>query len=124
VVVDRRWMPVTPLFRSIRTRTTRPALAGERRLRSLIPLTATALLTSCGPTVTVCADLSSSIPATAELRALVRMRDDHVAAMVAAMGQLAALLDRHWPGAKAIFARLDSDIALDFLTDYPTPESA
>lgn len=63
-------------------------------------------------------------PATCELRALVRMRDDHVAAKVAAMGQLAALLDRNWPGAKAIFARLDSDIALDFLTDYPTPESA
>ena len=63
-------------------------------------------------------------PATAELRALVRMRDDHVAAKVAAMGQLAALLDRNWPGAKAIFARLDSDIALDFVTDYPTPESA
>jgi hypothetical protein len=52
------------------------------------------------------------------------MRDDNVAAKVAAIGQLAALLDRHWPGAKAIFARLDSDIALDFLTDYPTPESA
>lgn len=63
-------------------------------------------------------------PATAELRALVRMRDDHVAAKVAAIGQLAALLDRHWPGAKAIFARLDSNIALDFLTDYPTPASA
>jgi hypothetical protein len=63
-------------------------------------------------------------PATAELRTLVRMRDDHVAAKVAAMGQLAALLDRNWPGAKAIFARLDSDIALDFLTDFPTPESA
>jgi hypothetical protein len=62
-------------------------------------------------------------PATAELRALVRMRDDHVAAKVSAMGQLAALLDRNWPGAKAIFARLDSDIALDFLTEYPTPES-
>lgn len=63
-------------------------------------------------------------PATAELRALVRMRDDHVAAKVAAIGQLGALLDRHWPGAKAIFARLDSNIALDFLADYPTPESA
>jgi len=68
--------------------------------------------------------LSKLDPATAELRALVRMRDDHVAAKVAAMGQLAALLDRNWPGAKAIFARLDSDIALDFLTDYPTPDSA
>lgn len=62
--------------------------------------------------------------ATAELQALVRMRDDHVAAKVAATNQLSALLDRHWPGAKVVFARLDSAIALDFLTDYPTPQFA
>lgn len=61
---------------------------------------------------------------TAELQALVRMRGDHVAAKVAATNQLAALLDRHWPGAKAIFARLDSAIALAFLSDYATPQSA
>jgi transposase len=61
---------------------------------------------------------------TAELRALVRMRDDHVAAKVAAANQLAALLARHWPGATAVFARLDCEIALDFLDDYPTPASA
>ena len=62
--------------------------------------------------------------ATAELRALVRMRDDHVGAKVAATNQFRALLERHWPGAEAIFARLDSAIALDFLDDYPNPESA
>jgi len=61
---------------------------------------------------------------TAELRALVRMRDDHVVAKVAAANQLGALLARHWPGAAAVFARLDSEIALDFLDDYPTPASA
>jgi len=61
--------------------------------------------------------------ATAELQALVRMRDDHVSAKVAATNQLSALLDRHWPGAKVVFARLDSTIALAFLTDYPTPQS-
>ena len=61
---------------------------------------------------------------TAGLRALVRMRDDHVGAKMAATNQLASLLDRHWPGAKAVFARLDSEIALSFLDDYPTPESA
>jgi transposase len=61
--------------------------------------------------------------ATRQLQALVRMRDDHVAAKVAAANQLAALLDRHWPGAAAVFARLDSDIALDFLDRYPTPEA-
>lgn len=61
---------------------------------------------------------------TAQLQAIVRMRDDHVAAKVAATNQLQALLDRHWPGAAAIFARLDSPIALAFLEDYPTPSSA
>jgi transposase len=61
---------------------------------------------------------------TASLQALVRMRDDHVTAKVAATNQFRALLERHWPGATSIFARLDSDIALAFLNDYPTPASA
>ena len=61
--------------------------------------------------------------ATRELQELVRLRDDHVAARVAATNQLAALLAQHWPGAAAIFARLDSEIALDFLERYPTPHS-
>jgi hypothetical protein len=43
---------------------------------------------------------------------------------IAATNQLCVLLERHWPGATAIFARLDSDIALAFLDDYPTPASA
>jgi len=63
-------------------------------------------------------------PATARLQALVRLRGDHIAARVAATNQLTALLERHWPGATHIFQRLDSDIALAFLTDYPTPTSA
>jgi transposase len=62
--------------------------------------------------------------ATRELQALVRLRDDHVKARVAATNQLAALLDQHWPGAAAIFARLDSEIALAFLERYPTPQSS
>lgn len=62
--------------------------------------------------------------ATRELRALVRERADHVEARVAATNQLAALLDIHWPGARPIFGRLDSEIALSFLDDYPTPEHA
>ena len=61
--------------------------------------------------------------ATRALQALARLRDDHVAARVAATNQLAALLDQHWPGAAAIFARLDSEIALRFLERYPTPDS-
>ena len=62
--------------------------------------------------------------ATAELQALSRLRDDHVEAKVAATNQLGALLGRHWPGAGTIFARLDSEIALAFLDDYPTPAAA
>lgn len=68
--------------------------------------------------------LQTPTPRTRELQALSRMRDDHVEAKVAATNQLAALLDQHWPGAAAIFARLDSVIALDFLERYPTPECA
>ncbi len=62
--------------------------------------------------------------ATADLRALSRERDDLVAARVGAVNQLAALLAHQWPGAANVFARLDSDIALCFLEDYPTPVSA
>jgi len=47
-----------------------------------------------------------------------------VDARVAATNQLAALLDAHWPGAKAIFANIESAIALAFLTAYPTAVSA
>jgi transposase len=59
-----------------------------------------------------------------QLQSLVRLRDDHIAAKTAASNQLGALLDAHWPGPKALFYRLGSPIALAFLTDYPTPESA
>jgi transposase len=62
--------------------------------------------------------------ATRQLRALVRERADHIEARVAATNQLAALLAVHWPGAAAIFGRLDSEIALRFLDNYPTPAAA
>jgi transposase len=61
---------------------------------------------------------------TKALRALVRTRGDLVDTRVAAINQLAALLDAHWPGAKAIFANIESAIALAFLTTYPTAASA
>lgn len=61
---------------------------------------------------------------TRALRALVRGRDDLVAQRVALANQLRALLERFWPGAAAIFADVDSPIALAFLTRYPTPPSA
>lgn len=61
---------------------------------------------------------------TRALRALVRSRDDLVKARVALTNQLAAQLAVFWPGAAEIFARLNSYIALAFLTRYPTPEAA
>jgi transposase len=61
---------------------------------------------------------------TKALRVVVRTRDDLVETRVAVVNQLAALLDAHWPGGKAIFADLESRIALQFLTRYPTAASA
>jgi transposase len=66
-------------------------------------------------------------PASSEvraLRALVRGRDNLVRQRVALANQLRALLDGFWPGAAAIFADIDSPIALAFLRRYPTPDSA
>jgi transposase len=61
---------------------------------------------------------------TRELQALVRLRDDHVAAKTAASNQLGALLEAHWPGATRLFFRLASKIALAFLSEYPSPQAA
>ena len=57
------------------------------------------------------------------LRALVRSRDDLVAARVQLANQLRSLLESFWPGAAAVFADIDSPIALAFVERYPTPES-
>jgi transposase len=58
------------------------------------------------------------------LRALVRGRDDLVATRLCLANQLRSLLEGFWPGAAAIFAALDSPIALAFVRRYPTPDSA
>ena len=58
------------------------------------------------------------------LRALVRGRDDLVATRVQLANQLRSLLESFWAGAAAIFAEIDSPIALAFLQRYPTPASA
>jgi transposase len=58
------------------------------------------------------------------LRALVRGRDDLVATRVQLANQLRSLLDSFWPGAAAMFADIDSPIALAFIQRYPTPASA
>lgn len=58
------------------------------------------------------------------LRALVRGRDDLVAQRGALANQLRSTLESFWPGAAAIFAAIDSPIALAFVSRYPTPDSA
>ena len=58
------------------------------------------------------------------LRALVRSRDDLVAARVAAANQLTSALQAFWPGAAVIFADIASPIALAFLRRYPSPSAA
>lgn len=57
------------------------------------------------------------------LRALVRGRDDLVSTRVQLANQLRSLLQSFWAGAAAVFADVDSPIALDFIQRYPTPES-
>jgi transposase len=58
------------------------------------------------------------------LRALVRTRDDLVAARIAVANQLRALLESFWPGPASLFADIDSPISLAFVRRYPTPQSA
>ncbi|MGH2928592.1 MAG: 2-oxoacid:acceptor oxidoreductase family protein, partial [Solirubrobacteraceae bacterium] len=58
---------------------------------------------------------------TKALRALTRTREDLVEQRVALANQLRAQLDAFWPGAKRIFADVDSPIALAFLERYPSP---
>jgi len=55
---------------------------------------------------------------------VVRTRTDLVEQRVAAANQLSACLDAFWPGALAVLADIQSEIALAFLERYPTPESA
>jgi transposase len=61
---------------------------------------------------------------TLALRALVRTREDLVAARVALANQLRAHLDAAWPGAARIFAEVDSAISLAFLARYPSHADA
>ena len=61
---------------------------------------------------------------TRALRTVVRARGDLAGLRVAATNQLSALLEAHWPGARAIFADVESPVSLEFLTRYPTPAAA
>jgi transposase len=68
--------------------------------------------------------LAASSDETNALRALVRTREDLVAARVALANQLRAQLDAFWPGARRIFADVDSPIGLAFCQRYPAPSDA
>jgi transposase len=59
--------------------------------------------------------------ATKALRALTRAREDLVSTRVGLANELRAQLECFWPGAVAIFADIDSPIALAFLRRYPSP---
>ena len=79
------------------------------------------LLRTDGHRWSALAQQSDSIRA---LRALVRSRDDLVAARIAAANQLTSTLQGFWPGAANIFADVASPIGLAFLRRYPSPSSA
>ena len=79
------------------------------------------LLRTDGHRWTALSPQSDSIRA---LRALVRSRDDLVAARVALGNQLHSTLEAFWPGAACIFADITSPIGLAFLRRYPSPASA
>ena len=68
--------------------------------------------------------LAPSGDETVALRALSRSREDLVAMRVELANRLRAELDAFWPGARAIFADVDSKIALAFLERYPSPLEA
>ncbi len=61
---------------------------------------------------------------TRALRSLTRSREDLVETRVALANRLRAELEAFWPGAAAIFADIDSPIALAFLERYPSPSDA
>jgi transposase len=61
---------------------------------------------------------------TRALRTVVGARGDLVEMRVVATSQLPALLEAHWPGARAIFADVESPASPEFLARYPAPAAA
>lgn len=70
------------------------------------------------------AAMAPSSDETMALRILVRTREDLVETRVHLANQLRAQLDASWPGARQIFADVDTPIALAFLTRYPAAPDA
>jgi transposase len=79
------------------------------------------LLRTDGHRFRVLAPLSDETKA---LRSQVRVRDDFVQQRVVIANQLRCLLEQFWPGVVEMFPDIDAPIALDFLDEYPTPQSA
>lgn len=79
------------------------------------------LLRTDGHRFRVLAPLSDQTKA---LRSQVRVRDDLVHQRVAIANQLRCLLEQFWPGVVEMFSDIEAPIALDFLDEYPTPQSA
>lgn len=67
--------------------------------------------------------LRQDSPATQVLRALSRTRKQLVESRVGLVNQLHAELERSFPGAIGLFARLDSDVTIAFLRRYPTQQA-
>lgn len=68
--------------------------------------------------------LTQDSDATQVLRSLSRTRKQLVEARVGLVNQLRAELERCFPGAIGLFARLDSDVTIAFLHRYPTQHAA
>lgn len=68
--------------------------------------------------------LATGSPLWSELRAVSRDRDRILLAQHAAESRLRATLESYHPGPLHLFSTLDRDIALAFITDYPTPQAA
>lgn len=68
--------------------------------------------------------LRPASPLLAELRAISRDRDRLIIAQKATENRLRAVLEAYHPAPLHLFSTLDRDIALDFITEYPTPEQA
>jgi transposase len=68
--------------------------------------------------------LTQDSDATQVLRSLSRTRKQLVEARVGLVNQLRAELERCFPGAIGLFARLDSDVTIAFLRRYPTQHTA
>ncbi len=68
--------------------------------------------------------LAQDSDATQVLRSLSRTRKQLVEARVGLVNQLSAELERCFPAAVGLFARLESDVAIAFLRRYPTQHAA